>query len=155
LEVVDFVKVNFSILVVFEFFLMTAEDAEKMVIDGLTEKIIGAAIAVHKALGPGLLESAYEECLAHELYLGKLSFERQVALPVIYKSLQLDCAYRLDFLVEKTVILELKAVENLQPIHEAQLLTYLKLGGWPIGLLINFNVPVLMKGIKRMVHNLK
>jgi GxxExxY protein len=78
-----------------------------------------------------------------------------VALPVIYKSLQLDCAYRLDFLVEKTVILELKAVENLQPIHEAQLLTYLKLGGWPIGLLINFNVPVLMKGIKRMVHNLK
>jgi GxxExxY protein len=134
---------------------MTAEDAEKMVIDGLTEKIIGAAIAVHKALGPGLLESAYEECLAHELNLAKISFERQVALPVIYKSLQLDCAYRLDFLVEKTVILELKAVENLQPIHEAQLLTYLKLGGWPIGLLINFNVPVLMKGIKRMVHNLK
>jgi GxxExxY protein len=126
-----------------------------MIIDGLTEKIIGAAIAVHKALGPGLLESAYEECLAHELDLAKISFERQVALPVIYKSIQLDCGYRLDFLVEKTVIVELKAVENFQPIHEAQLLTYLKLGGWPIGLLINFNVPVLMKGIKRMVHNLK
>ncbi|HYY71964.1 MAG TPA: GxxExxY protein [Candidatus Bathyarchaeia archaeon] len=126
-----------------------------MIIDGLTEKIIGAAVAVHRALGPGLLESAYEECLAHELDLAKISFERQVALPVIYKSIQLDCAYRLDFLVEKTVILELKAVENLQPIHEAQLLTYLKLGGWPIGLLINFNVPVLMKGIKRMVYNLK
>jgi len=132
-----------------------AENAEKIVINGLTEKIIGAAIAVHKTLGPGLLESAYEECLAHELSLANIFFERQLALPVNYKSLQLDCGYRLDFLVEKTVILELKAVESLQPIHEAQLLTYLKLGGWPIGLLINFNVPVLKKGIKRMVNNLK
>ena len=132
-----------------------AEDAEKMVINGLTEKIIGAAIEVHKALGAGLLESAYEECLAHELSIAKIFFERQVALPVTYKSLQLDCGYRLDFLVEKTVVLELKAVEGLEPIHEAQLLTYLKLGGWPIGLLINFNVPVLKKGIKRMVHNLR
>jgi len=121
----------------------------------LTEKIIGAAIEVHKALGPGLLDSAYEECLAHELRLASISFERQVALPVTYKTVQLDCGYRLDFLVEKLVVLELKAVEALQPIHEAQLLTYLKLGGWPIGLLINFNVPVLKKGIKRMVHNLK
>ena len=114
-----------------------------------------AAIEVHKVLGPGLLESAYEECLAHELSFANVFFERQVLLPVTYKSLQLDCGYRLDFLVEKTVVLELKALEGLQPIHEAQLLTYLKLGGWPIGLLINFNVPVLKKGIKRLVHNLK
>jgi len=120
----------------------------------LTQKIIGAAIEVHKALGPGLLESAYEECLAYELLIANVSFERQVPLPVSYKSVQLDCGYRLDFLIEHTVVLELKALESLQPIHEAQLLTYLKLGGWPIGLLINFNVPVLTKGIKRMVHNL-
>jgi len=126
-----------------------------MVISGLTEKIIGAAIEVHKALGPGLLESTYEGCLAHELSLAGISFERQVPLPVSYKSLQLDCGYRLDFLIEKMVVLELKAVEGLQPIHEAQLLTYLKLGGWPIGLLINFNVPVLKNGIKRMVNNLR
>jgi GxxExxY protein len=123
--------------------------------NGLTEKIIGAAIEVHKALGPGLLESAYEECLAHELSLLNVSFQRQQPLPVTYKSLQLDCGYRLDFVVENTVVVELKAVEGLQPIHNAQLLTYLKLGGWPIGLLINFNVPVLTKGIKRLVHNLK
>jgi GxxExxY protein len=118
----------------------------------LTEKIIGAAIEVHKALGPGLLESAYEGCLAHELSLANVYFERQVPLPVLYKSLQLDCGYRIDFLVEKTVVVELKAVEGLQPVHQAQLLTYLKLGGWPIGLFINFNVAVLKKGIKRMVH---
>ena len=121
--------------------------------NGLTEKIIGAAIEVHKTLGPGLLESAYEGCLAHEFSLANISFERQVLLPVAYKSLRLDCGYRLDFLVEKMVVLELKAMEGLQPIHEAQLLTYLRLGGWPIGLLINFNVPVLKKGIKRLVHN--
>ena len=123
--------------------------------NGLTEKIIGAAIEVHKVLGPGLLESAYEGCLAHELSIANMSFERQLALPVTYKSFELDCGYRIDFLVEGTVVLELKAVEGLQRIHEAQLLTYLKLGGWPIGLLINFNVPVLKSGIKRMVHNLK
>jgi GxxExxY protein len=126
-----------------------------MVVSGLTDKIIGAAIEVHKALGPGLLESAYEECLAHELSLARICFERQVPLPITYRSIQLDCGYRLDFLVDRTVVLELKALESLQPIHEAQLLTYLKLGGWPIGLLINFNVPVLKKGIKRMVYNLK
>jgi GxxExxY protein len=121
---------------------------------GVTERIIGAAIEVHKALGPGLLESAYEECLAHELF-ANVCFERQVPLRVAYKSIQLDCGYRLDFVVEQTVVLEIKTVESLHPIHEAQLLTYLKLGGWPIGLLINFNVPVLTKGIKRMVNNLK
>jgi len=115
----------------------------------------GGPIEVHKVLGPGLLESAYEECLAHELSFANVFFERQVLLPVTYKSLQLDCGYRLDFLVEKTVVLELKALEGLQPIHEAQLLTYLKLGGRPIGLLINFNVPVLKKGIKRLVYNLR
>src|SRR5215813_7566004 len=132
-----------------------AEVAESIVINGLTEKIIGLAIEVHKVLGPGLLESAYEGCLAHELTLANISFERQLPLPVSYKSLQLDCGYRIDFLVEKTLVLELKAVGGLQSIHEAQLLTYLKLGGWPIGLLINFNVPVLKKGIKRMVNNLE
>ena len=126
-----------------------------MVISGLTEKIIGAAIEVHKALGPGLLESAYEGCLAHELSLADISFDRQVPLPVSYKSIKLDCGYRLDFLIENKVVLELKAVIDLEAIHEAQLLTYLKLGGWPIGLLINFNVPVLKNGIKRMVNNLR
>ncbi len=101
--------------------------------NGLTEKIIGAAIEVHKALGPGLLESVYEQCLAHELSLANISFERQVSLPVSYKSVAVDCGYRLDFLVERTAVLELKAVEVLHSIYEAQLLTYLKLGGWPIG----------------------
>jgi len=121
----------------------------------ITEKIIGAAIEVHKTIGPGLLESAYEECLAYELRLRKLDFERQVALPVTYKGVRLDCGYRLDFLVEKAVVLELKAVETVEPIHEAQVLTYLKLGGWTVGLLINFNVPVLKHGIKRIVLNYK
>jgi GxxExxY protein len=124
-------------------------------VNELTEKIIGAAIEVHKVLGPGLLESAYEECLAHEFSSANVLFQRQVPLPVTYKALQLDCGYRLDFLIEKTVVLELKAVERLQPIYEAQPLTYLKLGGWPIGLLINFNVPVLKNGIKRMVNGLR
>ncbi len=126
-----------------------------MAINELTQTIIGAAIEVHKALGPGLLESAYEECLSHELSLAKVFHERQVPLPITYKSHSLDCGYRLDFVVENTVVLELKAVDVVQRIHEAQLLTYLKLGGWPIGLLINFNVPLLTKGIKRIVHNLK
>lgn len=126
-----------------------------MAINELTKIIIGAAIEVHKTLGPGLIESAYQECLSHELSLAKVSHERQVPLPISYKSHTLDCGYRLDFLVEKTVVLELKAVDTLQRIHEAQLLTYLKLGGWPIGLLMNFNVPLLTKGIKRIVHNLK
>jgi GxxExxY protein len=121
-------------------------------INDLTAKIIGAAIEVHKALGPGLLESAYESCLAYEFSLLKIDFERQVPLPVRYKSLPLDCGYRLDFLVKNLVVLELKAVESLEAIHEAQMLTYLKLGGWRVGLLINFNVPVLKRGIRRLIY---
>jgi GxxExxY protein len=119
----------------------------------LTEKIIGAAMEVHTALGPGLLESTYEECLAREMQLSGLAFERQVPLPVAYKGVKLDCGYRLDFLVERAVVLELKATDMLRPIHEAQVLTYLRLGGWTVGLLMNFNVPVLRNGIKRIVLN--
>jgi GxxExxY protein len=121
----------------------------------ITEKVIGAAIEVHKTIGPGLLESACEECLAHEMRVRGLNFERQVPLPVFYKDVNLDCGCRLDFLVKRVVALEPKAVDTLQPIHEAQLLTYLKLGGWTVGLLINFNVPVLRDGIKRVVLNYK
>ncbi|MFQ6101512.1 MAG: GxxExxY protein [Anaerolineae bacterium] len=117
----------------------------------LTGRIIGAAIEVHRALGPGLLESAYQACLAQELSLRGLPFEREMPLPIDYKGLQLDCGYRLDFLVAGKVVVELKAVERIHPIHEAQLLTYLKLTGCRVGLLINFNVPVLKNGIKRMV----
>ena len=117
----------------------------------LTEKIIGAAIEMHKTLGPGLLESAYEECLCHELGLRGLAYKRQVALPIVYKEVKLDCGYRLDVMVEDTVILELKSVEELAPVYEAQLLTYLRLTGKPVGLLINFNAPVLKDGIIRRV----
>ena len=117
----------------------------------LTGQIIGAAIEVHRALGPGLLESAYQACLARELSLRDVSFEREKPLPVEYKGLQLDCGYRLDFLVEDRVVLELKAVGRLLPVHEAQLLTYLKLTGCRVGLLINFNVAVLKEGIVRRV----
>ncbi len=118
----------------------------------LTEAIIGAAIEVHKELGPGLMESAYEECLCHELSVRGLKFQRQVALPVRYKKVKLDCGYRIDVVVENTAVLELKAVEALQPVHEAQLITYLKLSRMPVGLLINFNVPVLKNGIVRRVN---
>lgn len=118
----------------------------------LSKQIISAAIEVHKALGPGLLESAYEECLCHELSLRKIPFERQKDLPVCYKNVRLDCGYRLDILVEKLVIVELKTVEHIQPINEAQLLTYLKLSNLWLGLLINFNVPLLKNGIKRIVN---
>jgi GxxExxY protein len=117
----------------------------------LTNSIIGAAIEVHRALGPGLLESAYEECLYHELDLRNLRVNRQVAIPVQYKGIELDCGYRLDLVVENLIVVEIKAVEIILPIHEAQLLTYLKLGGWPVGLLLNFNVPVLKEGIIRRV----
>ena len=117
----------------------------------LTDQIIGAAIEVHKALGPGLLESAYQACLARELSLRRVAFKREKPLPVEYKGVQLDCGYRLDFLVNDKVVVELKAVEHVLPVHEAQLLTYLMLSGCRVGLLINFNVPVLKDGITRRV----
>ncbi len=119
--------------------------------DPLTGKVIGAAIEVHRALGPGLLESAYEECLCWELNEVGLRVRRQVPLPVVYKQVTLDCGYRMDLVVENRLIVELKTVETLLPIHEAQLLTYLKLTGIRTGLLLNFNVSVLRDGIKRMV----
>ncbi len=119
--------------------------------DLLTEKIIGFAIEVHRQLGPGLLESAYEECLCFELGHAGMGFERQVPLPVIYKSVRLDCGYRLDVVIENKVILELKTVERLMPVHEAQVLTYLKLSGLRTGLLLNFNSAVLKDGLRRMV----
>lgn len=122
-------------------------------LNDLSGQIIGACIEVHKALGPGLLESAYEECLCHELSLRKLKFARQVPLPISYKGARLDCAYRMDLVVEDSVILELKAVEALLPIHEVQLVTYLKLSGKQVGLLVNFHVVVLKDGIKRRVNN--
>ena len=118
----------------------------------LTEAIIGAAIEVHRELGPGLLESAYEECLCHEFSSRGLAFRRQVELPVHYKKVNLDCGYRLDLLVEETAVLELKSVEKVLPVHEAQLMTYLKLSRKPVGLLLNFNVPVLKDGIVRRAN---
>jgi GxxExxY protein len=123
-------------------------------INELTEKVIGAAMDVHRALGPGLLESAYEACLARELTMQGIAFEQQVELPVVYRGVPLSCGYRLDFLVENELILELKAVEKLLPIHEAQLLTYLKLSDKRIGLLINFNVTLLKQGLHRIVNQL-
>jgi GxxExxY protein len=117
----------------------------------LTRKILGAAIEVHKALGSGLLESVYEMCLCRELTLRNLSFERQVPVPVFYKGLNIECGYRLDLLVEGIVVLELKSIDCILPVHEAQLLTYLKLLNKPVGFLINFNVPVLKNGIVRKV----
>jgi GxxExxY protein len=121
-------------------------------INNLTSQIIGAAIEVHKALGPGLLESAYEECLCCELGLRNIGYQRQMPIAVQYKGTNLDCGYRLDILVENVIILEIKSCDSLVPIHEAQLLTYLKLTGIKIGLLINFNILILKNGIKRIVH---
>jgi GxxExxY protein len=120
--------------------------------NALTDRIIAAAIEVHKHLGPGLLESAYEACLCHELSLMAIPFQCQVSLPVSYKGLHLACAYKLDLLVEDTIIVELKAVEEVAPVHHSQLLTYLKLANKRVGLLINFNVPVLKNGLKRIVN---
>ena len=119
--------------------------------DELTEAIIGAAITVHRELGPGLLESTYEACLVHELISCGIGVERQKALPVNYRDVQLDCGYRIDLLVENKVIVELKTVEKLMPIHQAQLITYLKLSRCQTGLLINFNELRLKDGIRRMV----
>ena len=120
-------------------------------VNKLTEAIIGAAIEVHRALGPGLLESAYSECLCRELSVRGVPFEREKPLPLEYKGIRLECGYRLDLLVAGAVVVEVKAVEALAPVHEAQLLTYLRLGGWRVGLLINFNVEVLKQGIRRKV----
>lgn len=119
----------------------------------LTYEIIGAAIEVHRQLGPGLLESAYEECLSRELAIRNIPFERQKPLPLVYKDLQLDCGYRLDLLVDGRVVVEIKAVETLAPIHDAIVLTYLKLSGCGLGLLINFHAMTLKSGIRRLVHN--
>jgi len=115
----------------------------------LTGKIIGAAIEVHKALGPGLLESAYEQCMVYEMAEQGISAKRQCPLPLMYKGVNLECGYRIDLLVEGRVVVELKCVDAVLPVHESQILSYMRLGGFEVGLLINFNVPVLMNGIKR------
>ncbi len=122
------------------------ETRRNLLEESLTERIIGAAIEVHRALGPGLLESAYEECLCHELSLRGLNFQRQLDLPVHYKGVNLDCGYRLDLVIQDAVILELKCVESILPVHEAQLLTYLKLTWKRVGLIVNFNVATLVRG---------
>ena len=123
-------------------------------LNSLTERIIGCAIEVHKGIGPGLLESAYEECLCFELSQAGLAFERQVPLPVAYKGVNLDCGYRLDLIVEGQIILEIKAVDRIIPIHEAQLLSYLRMLDKRVGLILNFHSAVLKNGIKRIVNNL-
>ncbi len=123
-----------------------AETRSNLLHKELTEQIIGAAIEVHRSLGPGLLESAYEECLCHELTIRNIPFRRQVSLPVEYKGVKLDCGYRIDLLVDDAVIVELKCVEKLQPVHDAQLLTYMKLTGKTVGLIFNFYTDVLTRG---------
>ncbi len=118
--------------------------------DPLTQQVIGCAIEVHRNLGPGLLESTYEKCLAHELKLAGIAFTNQAAMPIDYKGITLDCGYRLDFLIDDYLVVELKAVEQLLPIHQAQVITYMKLAEAPVGLLINFNVKLLKDGIRRL-----
>ncbi len=118
----------------------------------LSARVLGACIEVHRHLGPGLLESTYERCLCHELSLVGLSLARQVLVPVVYKGVTFDCGYRLDVIVEGKLVLELKAVDRLLPIHEAQVLTYLKLTGLDVGLLVNFNTPVLRSGVRRLTR---
>jgi len=120
--------------------------------DHLTHEIIGGAIEVHRRLGPGLLESAYEECLVHEMSLRGLQIRRQVPVPVIYKGIKLECGYRIDLVVENKVVVELKSIEAIAPVHEATVLTYLRLSGHSLGLLINFNVSVLKDGVRRFVQ---
>src|SRR5271166_623192 len=128
----------------------TENTEEELGSNTLTGKIIGAAIDIHRALGPGLLESAYEACLIYELRLKKLKIESQKSIPIFYKDVMLDCGYRADLVVENQVIVEIKSISSLAAIHEAQLLSYLKLSGCKIGLLINFNVKYLKEGIRRM-----
>ena len=123
-------------------------------LNDITRQIIGAAIAVHRELGPGMLESAYEACLAYELIQRGFKVERQKELPLKYQDITLECGYRLDLLVEDSVIVEVKALEALHPVHEAQLLSYLRLSGCKVGLLINFNVKMLKTGIRRVVNRL-
>ena len=127
------------------------ERTQRERLNRITEAVIGAAIEVHKVLGPGLLESTYEECLCRKLALREIPFARQLVLPLEYKGLQLDSGYRLDLLVAGAVVVEVKAVEALLPVHEQQLVTYLRLRGWHLGLLINFHVPVLTDGIRRKI----
>ena len=124
-----------------------------MDVNEVSGTIIGAAIAVHRVLGPGLLESAYETCLAYELGQRGINFERQKSLPVTYREVKLEAGYRLDLLVDGSVIVEVKAVERLLPIHDAQLISYLRLSGCSLGLLINFNVRLLKNGVRRLVNN--
>ena len=126
---------------------------DKDPLNNVTSGIIGAAIDVHRALGPGLLESAYEACLAYELIQREMKVEQQKPLPLIYRDVQLDCGYRIDLLVDDAVTLEIKSVDSLAPTHQAQLLSYLKLSGCEVGLLINFNVKLLKQGIVRMVNS--
>src|SRR5580698_8454565 len=125
---------------------------ERERLDSITRRIIGAAIEVHRRLGPGLLESAYEACLTYELQQAGIQVERQKPLPVIYREVKLDCGYRIDLVVEDEIIVEIKAVEKLLPIHEAQLLSYLRLAKKKVGLLMNFHVPVIKNGVKRIVN---
>jgi GxxExxY protein len=125
-----------------------------MVENEVSSAVIGAAIEVHKVLGPGLLESAYETCLAHEMRLRKIAFEQQKPLPLTYKGEKLDCGYRLDFLVSNLIVVELKAINAFEPIHNAQMITYLKLTGCKLGLLLNFHSPTMKQGIKRIALNL-
>jgi GxxExxY protein len=126
-----------------------------MEMNELSGAVIGKCIEVHRAMGPGLLESIYQICLCHELKLAGIPFERHVLVPVNYRGLTLDCELRADIVVDKRLVLELKSIEKILPVHEAQLLTYMRLGGWKLGLLINFNVPVLTDGIKRRVLGAK
>jgi GxxExxY protein len=126
-----------------------------MDINHLTETVIGACMEVHRNIGPGLLESAYCQCLCHELTLRGIPFQKEFPLPLNYKGTHLDCGYKADLIVDGRLLLELKSVDALHPIHEAQLMTYLRLGGWQVGLLINFNVTVLKDGIRRRVLNFK
>jgi GxxExxY protein len=121
----------------------------------LTEAVIGAAMEVHRTLGPGLLESTYEMCVFRELVIREIPFERQVPIPVEYKGIKLDCGYRADIIVDSRILVEIKAIDSLLPVHDAQLLTYLKLGDWKIGLLINFNVELLKHGLRRRVLRLE